>query len=83
MRARGFADVVDRDDVRMIQRRRGFRLSDESGQAVTVVGERWRQNLQRDAAVQARVLCEIHLAHSAFAERANDLVVPQPGAVST
>ena len=37
--ARRFADVVDSDDVRVIQRRCGFGLADEAVQPVAVVGE--------------------------------------------
>ena len=40
-----------------------------------------RQNLERDAAVEAYVLSEIHLAHPALAEGGHDLVVPQLGAL--
>ena len=49
-------------------------------QPVAVDGELGRENLERDAAVEACVLGEIHLAHPALAEGGHDLVVPQPGA---
>ena len=50
-------------------------------QPVAVDGALGRENLQRDAAVEACVLGEIHLAHPAFAEGGDDLVMPQLGAL--
>jgi hypothetical protein len=77
VRARRVADVVNRDDVRVIQRRHRFGFADEPGQAILVVGKCGRQNLQRDPAAEADVLSEIHLAHPALAEGTDDLVVPE------
>ena len=56
VRARRVADVVNRDDVRVIQRRRRPGFADEAGQAVLVVGRCGGQNLQRDAAAETDVL---------------------------
>jgi len=75
--ARCVADIVNRDDVRVIQRRRRPGFADEPGQAVLIVGECRRQHFQRDPAAETGVLSEIHLAHPAFAEGTDDLVVPE------
>ncbi len=75
-RACGLADVVDGNDVRMIQGRCGFRLANEAMQPVAIGGQLGRKDLQRDAAVEAGILREIHLPHPAFAERGDDLVMP-------
>ncbi len=77
VRARRVADIVDRDDVRVVQRRRGPGLADEPGQAVLVAGRCGRQDLQRDPPAEADVLGEIHLTHPALAEEREDFVVPE------
>jgi hypothetical protein len=77
VRARRVTDVVNRDDVRMIQRRRRPGFADEPGQAVLIVGRCGRQHFQRDLAAETDVLSEIHLAHPALAEGTDDLVVPE------
>ena len=77
VRARRVADVVNRDDVRVIQRRGRPGFADEPGEAVLVVSKYGRQNLQRDPAAETDVLSEIHLAHPALAEGTDDLVVPE------
>lgn len=58
----------DRADVRMAQRRcaPGFLL--EPGDAMGIVGEFRRQHLERDAAAQAQLACQVHLAHPSRAE---------------
>jgi GMP synthase PP-ATPase subunit len=79
--ARRVANVMDRDDVRMVQRRRRPGFTDEPGLAVLVVGDVGRQDFQRDAAAEADVLSEIHLAHTALAEGTENLVVSEPCAL--
>ena len=69
------ADVVDGADVGVIQRRRGPRLAAESGQRLGIVGEVGRQELQRDEALQPRVLGFVHDAHAAAAQLLDDAVV--------
>ena len=77
-----FLDAVDRGDVRMIQRRECLRLAFEPRQAFGVRGERVRQDLDRDLAIQRRVRCPIHLPHAAFADRRSDFVDAEAGAGS-
>ena len=67
VRARRVADVVNRDDVRVIQRRGRPGFADEPGEAVLVVGTCGGQHLQRNPAAEADVLSEIHFAHPALA----------------
>ena len=44
------------------------------GQAVRIVGELLRENLEGDVTIQFRVASAIHLAHSAGANQAEDFV---------
>ena len=67
-------ESVDRGDVRMIQRRERLRFALETRQAIGIVGERVRQNLDRDLASQLRVARAIHLAHAAGTEYRDDLI---------
>jgi hypothetical protein len=68
------ADVVERADVRMIQRgdRAGFAL--ETLAALRVRGKIRRQNLDRNVAPEARVARSIDFAHTAGAEGDDDFV---------
>ena len=68
-------DRVDRDDAGVVERGDGARFALETGAAIGVVGESLRQHLERDLAAELRVLGEVHLAHAAGAQRAEDPVV--------
>ena len=61
--------------VGMTQRRGGLGFLDESRQTIRVLREFRKQDLQRDLAVQARILREEHLAHAARAQAGNDSIV--------
>src|SRR5919201_1463403 len=61
-------------DVGMIERREKFRFALEAGQAVRIVRECFRQDLDRDLALQPRIARAIHLTHAAGAEGRKDLV---------
>ncbi len=71
------ADVVERADVRMIQRRRGPRLRFEATPGEGVAGEMRRQHLERDRTAQPHVLGAVDHTHAAFADLADDAVVGQ------
>ncbi len=73
------AHVMDRADVRMVERGDRFRLAFEARAERFVVREAGRENLDRDLALQARVPGPVDLAHAAGAERGDDLVGPEPG----
>ena len=75
----GGADVVDRDDVGIVERRGGARLLLEAVQPVGVGGEVGRQHLDGDVAVEAVVAGAIDLAHPAGAQQADDLVRSEGG----
>ena len=73
-------EAVDRGDVRMVQRGQHFGFALEAGQALGIAGDRGRQHLDGDLALEARVDRSIHLAHAAGTERGDDLVRTEPGA---
>jgi hypothetical protein len=72
--ADGFLEPVDRRDVGMIQRRERLRLTLEPRQAFGVRRERVRQDLDRDLAIERRVGCPIHLAHSTHTDLGGDFI---------
>ena len=63
-----FADVVNRADVRMVQRRCGARLAVESLDGRGIVRRLLGEKFERDAAPQARVAGAVDHAHSAAAQ---------------
>ena len=69
-----FFEAVDARDVRMIQRREDLRFALEAREAIGIVRERVRQDLDRDVAIQLRVARAIDLAHAACADRGDDFV---------
>src|SRR5262249_30598360 len=72
--------AVDLRDVRMIQRREGSRLAFEARKAFGVRGERVRQNLDRDVALEFGVMGAVDLTHSTFAELVEDAIGPDRAA---
>ena len=64
------ADVVERADVRMIERRDRARLALEALAQLRVGRERRRQDLDRDRAVEPRVAGAVDFAHAAGANGA-------------
>ncbi len=77
--AAGFFDRVDRDDIRVIERRGGPRLAIEPLAPVRIARQLAGQDLERDPPLQPRVVGEVDLAHPAFANELNDPVVPEGG----
>src|SRR5260370_27876929 len=61
----------------MIECRDGPRFLLEAVQALVVKGERFRKNLHRYIAPQARVPRAVHLAHPARPQRREDFVRPE------
>jgi hypothetical protein len=69
-----FADVVQRADVRMIQRRDRARFTVEAVAQLRIGRERRWQNFDRDRAIEPRVARPIHFAHPARANERDDFV---------
>ena len=67
-------------DARMVERRQRARLAVEHRKPKGIGGKRQWQNLDRDVAVQPRVMRAIDLAHAADAEDTDDLVRSEPRA---
>jgi hypothetical protein len=74
------SEVVDREDVRVRQRRDGSRLALETRERIGVSGERLGKNLDRDIPAELRVFRPVDFAHPARSERRKDLVGTEPGA---
>src|SRR5690606_38827709 len=72
------ADVVNRQDVRVVQRRRRARFPFEAIEALRR-GEMRRQDLDRHGPPQARVVGLIDLSHPTGANRPGDLVGTEAG----
>src|SRR5262245_29816395 len=68
------SDVKNREDVRMIQRRRGARFLLKAAKTIGIGRQRGRQDLDRDVATQPRVARPIDLAHSPSADGIEDFV---------
>ncbi len=69
------ADLVNRADVRMVQRRRGARLAHEAVGRGAIAGQLIGQELQRDVTAKQKVLGAIDDAHSAAAEHLENAIV--------
>ena len=70
-----FADVVDGQDIRMVERSRGSRLVFEPAQAVGVAAHRIGQDLDRDVAVEPIVVGAVDQSHTALADFLDDMEV--------
>ena len=70
-----FADVVNRADVRMIQRGSSARFAPESLDCLRILGNVFGQKFQGDVAAEARVLGLVDHAHAAAAKFFEDGVV--------
>ena len=69
------ADVVDRADVRVVQRRRRPRFAREPAQRLRIPRELFGDELERHGTVQPRVFGFVDDAHAAAAELLDDAVV--------
>ena len=73
-------DVVQLTDVRMVQGRDRPRFVFESPQAIRVIGDRRREHLDGDRAIEPRVAGFVDLAHPACAKERDDFVRAEPRA---
>ena len=76
----GVLEAIDVADVRVVERCQQLRLAPEAGQPIRIGGKRTWQDLQGDVAIELGVAGPIHLAHTAGAKDADDLVGPHEGA---
>ncbi len=74
------ADLVDRRDVWVIERAGGTRLAQQAGRAVPASGRFRLQKLECYPPVEVRILSQIHRAHPAGADAADDPVMGDGGA---
>jgi hypothetical protein len=70
-------DAMDADDVLVMHARERFRFFEETLPAVRRQPERVRQHLERDFAVELFLARQIHRAHAAAAEFAQDAIAAQ------
>src|SRR5207249_7744202 len=66
--------IVDRRNVRMVQRCENLGLSLESIETIGITREFFGKDLDRDLSFQFRVFCAVDFAHPALAEQRGNLV---------
>ena len=66
--------LVDGENIRMVQSRRGAGLLLETAQAIGIARQRGRENLDSDIAPELRIARAIHFAHTSGAERCDDFI---------
>jgi hypothetical protein len=72
-----FADVVDGADVEVVELARRARLAKKAGLGGLVADQMLGEDLDRHRAPEPKVLRQVHLAHSTFAQKRAQLVVRQ------
>ncbi len=73
-------EAENRPDIRMVQRRQQLRFALESSEAIGIVRENVRKNLECDVAIQIGIEGAIYLAHAARADELADFVDTEPDA---
>ena len=58
------SDLIDRDDVRVIEGRGGFRFENEPAKPFLVPHQHGRKDFQRDATLEGQILGEVNFPHS-------------------
>jgi hypothetical protein len=79
-RRRGFSNVVETADMRMIERSDSARLAFESLSAAHVCGEFLGQHLDRNDPIKAGISCLVYLAHAAGPNQPENFVRPEANA---
>ena len=74
-----FTNFIDVSDVGMVERGGRLRFANEPLHPIAIRGYVCGQNLQRDFAIEFRVLRQIHFAHSTFADLRDNTVMRQSG----
>ena len=73
---RALTDVVDRDDVRMVQRGCGSGFLDKTLEPVRIPGHVLTQDLQRQVAAEHRIARHVDFAHPATSDQAQNVEPP-------
>ena len=68
------AEVEDNEQIRMVERSSGASLLLEAAQAIGIIRQRLRQDLDGHFAADARIAGAVDLTHAAGAEGGDDLV---------
>jgi hypothetical protein len=76
----GRAGLVDRDDVRMVDRRGQLGLAQKAVTERFVLGEAGSQHLERNFALEPEILGQVHDAHAAPAQQRLDPITGELGA---
>ena len=76
----GRPGLVDRDDVRMVDRRGQLRLAQEAVTERLVLGEARSQQLERDLPLEPQILGQVDDAHAAQAQQRLDPIAGELGA---
>ena len=76
----GRAGLVDRDDVRVVDRRRELRLAEEAVAERPVLGEGGGQQLHRDLPLESEIFGQVDDAHAPRAQQRVDPVAGELGA---
>ena len=71
----GLVNLVDRADVRVVQRGRSLGLPLETAEGLRIVGEFVGKELQGDVATELQVFCLVHHAHAPTADLAEYAVM--------
>jgi hypothetical protein len=74
------ADLVDRDDVRMVQRGERPRLSPEPRPVIGIEARGVEEELERDVAAERGVVRAVDGTHAALGDLLDDAVLPEEGA---
>ena len=65
---------MDVCDLSMVQRSQNLRFTFEASHALSVIGEKLRQNFQCDFALQLGIAGAVNLAHAARTQQVKDLI---------
>src|SRR5262249_39637623 len=74
LRSVRFRQVVDRPDVRMIERSEKMCFALEPNEPIRILREILRQDFDGDFPAELRIACAINLAHAARSERSQDFI---------
>ena len=77
---RFLAEVVDRQDVRVLDARERLGFTLEPREPLGIAGYRFRKNLDGDISLETLVARAVHLAHAAGADEVDDAIMSEDAA---